>query len=227
VTCFACDTHQFAVPMLPHMLCEQLCSLNPGASTPAFTTAFRFSYSPPSPPGVERYAFSTIFKMDREGHVISCWFGRTLINNKCRCVWGGWGGSLCLCVCVRARACVCVNACVYVCACNSCRLDYAAAQGIIDGSITQESQVEERYRCDSSTLIPHFGSLLPCRPAPGVPFSRIIHDVPAPPRPLTSQPLSCIKLTPTPPPTGAAAAIAGAAHARAPHGCRLHQHERA
>ena len=32
---------QFAVPMLPHMLCEQLCSLNPG---------------------VDRYAFSTIFK---------------------------------------------------------------------------------------------------------------------------------------------------------------------
>lgn len=32
---------QFAVPMLPHMLCEQLCSLNPGVDRYAFSTIFR------------------------------------------------------------------------------------------------------------------------------------------------------------------------------------------
>ena len=48
--------------------------------------------------------------MDADGHELSCWFGRTIINNKCR-------------------------------------LDYAGAQGIIDGSITREEQLEERYRC--------------------------------------------------------------------------------
>lgn len=33
---------QFAVPMLPHMLCEQLCSLNPGVDRYAFSTIFRW-----------------------------------------------------------------------------------------------------------------------------------------------------------------------------------------
>ncbi|GMT33113.1 hypothetical protein PFISCL1PPCAC_24410, partial [Pristionchus fissidentatus] len=48
------------VPMLPRILCEELCSLNPG---------------------VERLAFSVIWKMDREGNVKDEWFGRTIIRS--------------------------------------------------------------------------------------------------------------------------------------------------
>ncbi len=33
---------RFAVPMLPHMLCEQLCSLNPGVDRYAFSTIFKY-----------------------------------------------------------------------------------------------------------------------------------------------------------------------------------------
>jgi hypothetical protein len=35
---------QFCVPMLPHMLCEQLCSLNPGVDRYAFSTIFRYLF---------------------------------------------------------------------------------------------------------------------------------------------------------------------------------------
>ncbi|ORY94051.1 hypothetical protein BCR43DRAFT_443784 [Syncephalastrum racemosum] len=48
------------IPMLPSLLCEQLCSLNPG---------------------VERLAFSVIWKMDSEGNVLDTWFGRSIIKS--------------------------------------------------------------------------------------------------------------------------------------------------
>ena len=55
----------FSVPMLPRELSENLCSLNPG---------------------VDRCAFSVIVKMKPDGTFDDneTWFGRTLINNKCR-----------------------------------------------------------------------------------------------------------------------------------------------
>lgn len=46
--------------MLPRILCEELCSLNPG---------------------VDRLSFSVIWKMDREGNVKDEWFGRTIIKS--------------------------------------------------------------------------------------------------------------------------------------------------
>ncbi|KAI7862360.1 hypothetical protein BDF14DRAFT_1736410 [Spinellus fusiger] len=48
------------VPMLPPLLCEELCSLNPG---------------------VERLAFSVVWIMDAEGKVYNTWFGRSIINS--------------------------------------------------------------------------------------------------------------------------------------------------
>jgi DIS3-like exonuclease 2 len=51
---------QKVVPMLPHLLCEQLCSLNPGE---------------------DRLAFSVIWKMTPTGEVIDEWFGRTVIRS--------------------------------------------------------------------------------------------------------------------------------------------------
>ncbi|CAI2180934.1 5098_t:CDS:10 [Funneliformis geosporum] len=50
---------QKSVPMLPPLLCEELCSLNPG---------------------VERLAFSVIWKMTPEGKSIDTWYGRTIIR---------------------------------------------------------------------------------------------------------------------------------------------------
>ncbi|KAJ2579303.1 hypothetical protein GGH95_003176, partial [Coemansia sp. RSA 1836] len=55
---------QKAIPMLPPMLCEDLCSLNPG---------------------VDRLAFSVMWEMDSEtASVRSTWFGRTIINSACK-----------------------------------------------------------------------------------------------------------------------------------------------
>ncbi|KAM0790123.1 hypothetical protein ACM66B_005448 [Microbotryomycetes sp. NB124-2] len=51
---------QRAVPMLPHVLSETLCSLNPGS---------------------DKLTFSVIFTMTPEGKVVSTWFGRTIINS--------------------------------------------------------------------------------------------------------------------------------------------------
>ncbi|KAG0165651.1 hypothetical protein DFQ28_008477 [Apophysomyces sp. BC1034] len=48
------------VPMLPEVLCEKLCSLNPG---------------------VERLAFSVIWKMDAFGKVLDTWMGKTIIKS--------------------------------------------------------------------------------------------------------------------------------------------------
>ncbi|EPB77769.1 RNB-like protein [Ancylostoma ceylanicum] len=52
--------HQ-VVPMLPRLLCEELCSLNAG---------------------VDRLTFSVIFKMDDEGNVYDEWFGRSVIRSR-------------------------------------------------------------------------------------------------------------------------------------------------
>jgi DIS3-like exonuclease 2 len=49
------------IPMLPRLLCEELCSLNPG---------------------VDRLAFSIIWEMDSSGKIKSTWAGRTII---CSC----------------------------------------------------------------------------------------------------------------------------------------------
>ncbi|KAJ1804779.1 hypothetical protein LPJ75_005497, partial [Coemansia sp. RSA 2598] len=55
---------QKAIPMLPAMLCENLCSLNPG---------------------VNRLAFSVMWEMDpSSATVLSTWFGRTVINSACK-----------------------------------------------------------------------------------------------------------------------------------------------
>ena len=51
---------QRAVPMLPPTLCEELCSLVPN---------------------VERLAFSAVFTLTEEGHVVDTWYGRTVINS--------------------------------------------------------------------------------------------------------------------------------------------------
>ena len=48
------------IPMLPPILCEHLCSLNPG---------------------VDRFAFSVVWEMTPEGKIVSEWFGRTVINS--------------------------------------------------------------------------------------------------------------------------------------------------
>ena len=49
------------IPMLPRLLCEQLCSLQPG---------------------VERLTFSVAFKMNvKTGRVVDTWFGRSVINS--------------------------------------------------------------------------------------------------------------------------------------------------
>ncbi|KAF1762276.1 hypothetical protein GCK72_010538 [Caenorhabditis remanei] len=52
---------QLVIPMLPRILCEQLCSLNPG---------------------VDRLAFSTVFKMSYEGELKDVWFGRSIIRSR-------------------------------------------------------------------------------------------------------------------------------------------------
>ncbi|KAK4521324.1 uncharacterized protein ATC70_011939 [Mucor velutinosus] len=48
------------IPMLPSLLCEELCSLNPG---------------------VERLAFSVIWKMNEQGKPVDTWFGKTIIKS--------------------------------------------------------------------------------------------------------------------------------------------------
>ncbi|GAM25568.1 hypothetical protein SAMD00019534_087430 [Acytostelium subglobosum LB1] len=54
---------QKAIPMLPSLLCEELCSLNYG---------------------VERFAFSVIWTLTPEGKVINEWFGKSVIKSACR-----------------------------------------------------------------------------------------------------------------------------------------------
>ncbi|KAK9729367.1 hypothetical protein K7432_000332 [Basidiobolus ranarum] len=54
---------QKAIPMLPNVLCQDLCSLNPG---------------------VDRLAFSVMWKMTPDAKVLDVWFGRTVISSCCR-----------------------------------------------------------------------------------------------------------------------------------------------
>lgn len=51
------------IPMLPHVLSNGVCSLNPNE---------------------DRFAFSSVFKMDRDGNVHDRWFGRTIIHSNKR-----------------------------------------------------------------------------------------------------------------------------------------------
>ncbi|KAG0589125.1 hypothetical protein KC19_2G292800 [Ceratodon purpureus] len=51
---------QRVLPMLPRLLCEELCSLNPG---------------------VDRLAFSVIWDMNASGEILHQWIGRTVINS--------------------------------------------------------------------------------------------------------------------------------------------------
>lgn len=48
------------IPMLPRILCERMCSLNPGET---------------------KLTFSVIWKMDKYGRIIDQWFGRTVIKS--------------------------------------------------------------------------------------------------------------------------------------------------
>uniref|UniRef100_A0A1I7TMR4 RNB domain-containing protein n=1 Tax=Caenorhabditis tropicalis TaxID=1561998 RepID=A0A1I7TMR4_9PELO len=52
---------QLVIPMLPRILCEQLCSLNPG---------------------VDRLSFSSVFKMNYEAELKGVWFGRSIIRSR-------------------------------------------------------------------------------------------------------------------------------------------------
>ncbi|KAL5265298.1 hypothetical protein ACHWQZ_G006138 [Mnemiopsis leidyi] len=54
---------QRVIPMLPRKLCENLCSLNPG---------------------VDRFSFSVVWKMRKDGTVLSTRFGKSLINSCCK-----------------------------------------------------------------------------------------------------------------------------------------------
>ncbi len=51
---------QKVIPMLPRLLCEELCSLNPF---------------------LDRLTFSVIWKVKANGDIIDEWFGRTIINS--------------------------------------------------------------------------------------------------------------------------------------------------
>lgn len=51
---------QRVIPMLPRLLCEQLCSLQPGDP---------------------RFAFSIVWEMDENGHIYKEWAGRSIINS--------------------------------------------------------------------------------------------------------------------------------------------------
>ena len=53
--------------MLPRLLCEELCSLNPG---------------------VERFAFSAMWQLDEDGEVVSEWFGRSVIRSCAKLDYG-------------------------------------------------------------------------------------------------------------------------------------------
>lgn len=53
--------------MLPRLLCEQLCSLNPG---------------------VDRYTFSVEWELTPEGTIVSQWIGRSLICSCAKLAYG-------------------------------------------------------------------------------------------------------------------------------------------
>lgn len=58
---------QRVVPMLPRLLCEELCSLNPG---------------------VPRLSFSVEWELTPDGEVLSEWFGKSVIESCCKLDYG-------------------------------------------------------------------------------------------------------------------------------------------
>ena len=58
---------QTVVPMLPRLLCEQLCGLNPG---------------------VERLTFSVVWDMAPDGRVAATWAGRSVIRSCAKLAYG-------------------------------------------------------------------------------------------------------------------------------------------
>jgi DIS3-like exonuclease 2 len=58
---------QQVVPMLPHLLCEELCSLNPG---------------------VDRLAFSIIWSISPAGDILDQWIGKTVIQSCAKLTYG-------------------------------------------------------------------------------------------------------------------------------------------
>ncbi|EFJ15652.1 hypothetical protein SELMODRAFT_445437 [Selaginella moellendorffii] len=58
---------QQVLPMLPRLLCEELCSLQPG---------------------VDRLAFSVMWDLDSTGQIVKQWIGRTAIKSCCKLSYG-------------------------------------------------------------------------------------------------------------------------------------------
>ncbi|CAH8832703.1 unnamed protein product [Trichobilharzia szidati] len=54
---------QLCVPMLPRLLCEEQCSLNPGE---------------------DKLAYSVVFTVTEDGKILTTWFGRTFIRSCCK-----------------------------------------------------------------------------------------------------------------------------------------------
>ncbi|VDN98198.1 unnamed protein product, partial [Rodentolepis nana] len=54
---------QLCVPMLPRQLCEDLCSLHPGS---------------------DKLTFSVVFRLTSDGHIVSKWIGRAVINSRAK-----------------------------------------------------------------------------------------------------------------------------------------------
>ncbi|KAI8873574.1 RNB-domain-containing protein [Ramicandelaber brevisporus] len=63
-----------AVPMLPHILSEQLCSLNPGTPRLAFSAVFTIRVTKPVS---EEYPHDDV-------SILQTWLGRTIINSCCK-----------------------------------------------------------------------------------------------------------------------------------------------
>jgi hypothetical protein len=55
------------IPMLPRLLCENLCSLNPG---------------------VDRLAFSVEWELTPEGEIVNQWLGKSVINSAAKLAYG-------------------------------------------------------------------------------------------------------------------------------------------
>lgn len=58
---------QRSYPMLPRLLCENLCSLSENQ---------------------DRLAYSVVWTLDREGNILQEWFGRTVIHSCCKLAYG-------------------------------------------------------------------------------------------------------------------------------------------
>lgn len=63
--CSGCRRYlvQRVIPMLPRLLCEELCSLHPG---------------------YPRYAFSIVWEVDEDGNIYKEWAGRSVISSRAK-----------------------------------------------------------------------------------------------------------------------------------------------